>query len=101
MFWLSESSEAVVLVLYLFCVALWLILQSALCFKVLPCSCFFVPFSIVITSLGDEADGLCASCAFVCLFLHVLVFVLSLPLGVGVWLRFVIVALPGLFYQLS
>ena len=37
---------------------------------------------------------------FVCLFvLDVLVFVLfSLPLNVGGWLRFVIVAFPGLFY---
>ena len=38
---------------------------------VLPCSlfsCFFVPFSIVITSLGEEGAGLCASHAFVCLF---------------------------------
>ena len=29
---------------------------------------FFGPFSIVITSLGEERAGLCASRAFVCLF---------------------------------
>ena len=36
----------------------------------------------------------------ICLFaLYVLVFVIfSLPLGVGGWLRFVVVALAGLFY---
>ena len=30
--------------------------------------CFRVLFSIVITSLGEERAGLCASRAFVCLF---------------------------------
>ena len=38
---------------------------------VLPCSlssCCVSPFSIVITSLGEERAGLCASSAFVCLF---------------------------------
>ena len=28
----------------------------------------FIPFIIVITSLGEGRTGLCASCAFVCLF---------------------------------
>ena len=45
---------------------------GASCFKVFPCealaSCFFILFSIVITSLGEEGAGLCASRAFVCLF---------------------------------
>ena len=27
-----------------------------------------IPVSIVLTSLGEEGAGLCASCAFVCLF---------------------------------
>ena len=35
----------------------------ALCSRV-----FQLPFSIVITSLGEERAGLCASRAFVCLF---------------------------------
>ena len=56
--------------------------------------------SIVITSRWEEGGGLYASRAFVCLFvLYVLGFCpFSLPLGVGGWLRFVIVALPGFFY---
>ena len=66
--------------------------------KVFPCSlssCFVVPFSIVMNSLGENGAGLCASRAFVCFvsFCH-----FSLPLGVGGWLRFMIVALPVLFY---
>ena len=72
---------------------------EAICFMsylVLFCSCvFFSPFSIAITSLGEERANLSAFCTFVgfalvsfCLF----------PLHLGLWkeLRFVIVALPGL-----
>ena len=36
-------------------------------------------------------------CLFVC-FVHVSFCHFSLPLGVGGWLRFMTVALPGLFY---
>ena len=57
---------------------------GASCFKVLPYSLSsrsFTPFSIVITSLGEEGAGLCASCAFV---LQVLVFILFLFLLVSV-----------------
>ena len=67
----TDRSKAVVPVFFLFCVALWFILQDASCFKVFPCSlssCFVIPFSIVITSLGEDGAGLCASRAFVCLF---------------------------------
>ena len=90
--------------LFLFCVALWFILRGASCFKVFPCSlslCFVIPFSILITSLLEEGAGLCASRALVCLFCTCLFlfFVFFLPLGVGDWLRFVIVALPGPFFQ--
>ena len=58
-------------------------ITCASCFKVFPCSlssCFFILFSIVITSLGEERAGLCASrVCFVCVsFCH-----FSLPLGVG------------------
>ena len=57
----------------------------------------------MITSLGEEGAGLCVSLAFVCLhlfvyFARVRFCPFSLPLGVGGWLRFVIVALPALFY---
>ena len=76
-------------------VALWFILRGDL-FYVLTCVilflCVFSPFSIVITSLGEERANLSAFRTFVrfplvwfCLFL--------LPLGVWEGLRFVIVAL--------
>ena len=67
----TDLSKAGGLGIALFCVALWFILLGASCFKVLPCSlssCFFIPFTIMITSLGEEGAGLCASRAFVCLF---------------------------------
>ena len=59
--------------------------------------CFFSPFSIAITFLGEERANLSAFPTFVdlqsfCLF--------SLPLGVWEGLRFVIVAFPGLFSYL-
>ena len=42
---------------------------------------------------------MCFSCIYLLLFLHALIFCrpFSLPLGVGVWLRLLVVALPGLF----
>ena len=69
-------------------------------FYVLTCVilflCVFSPFSIAITSLGEERANLSAFRTFVrfplvwfCLFL--------LPLGVWEGLRFVIVALPEFF----
>ena len=64
-------SKAMVPVLFLFFVALWFILRGASCFKVFSCclsSCFFIPFSIVISSPEEEGTGLCNSRAFVCLF---------------------------------
>ena len=56
---------------------------------------FYSPFSIAITSLGDERAGLGAFCTFV---RFVLVWICMFPLLLGVWegLPFVIVALPGL-----
>ena len=63
---------------------------------VLFCACVFCPFSIAITSLGEERASHGAFREFVrfalvwfCQFL--------LPLGVREGLRFVIVALPGFF----
>ena len=57
---------------------------------------FFSPFSIAITSLGEERANLGAFRTFV---RFVLVWICRFPLPLGVWegLRFVIVALPGLF----
>ena len=60
---------------------------------------FFSPFSIAITSFGEERANLSAFCTFV---RFVLVWICRFPLPLGVWeeLRFVIVALPGLFSEL-
>ena len=73
--------------LILFCVALLFILRDASSFKVLPCSLssfIFFPFSIVITSLGEEEAGLCASrYLFVC-FARVSFGPFSLPVLTGV-----------------
>ena len=75
-------------------------LQFVVCLSV----CYFVLvffsfFSIVITSLGEERANLSAFRAFV---RFVLVWICQFPLPLGVWegLRFVIVALPGLFSYL-
>ena len=60
---------------------------------------FFSPFSIAITSLGDEKANLSGFRTFV---RFVLVCICRFPLPLGVWegLRFVIVALPGIFSYL-
>ena len=60
---------------------------------------FFSPFSIAITSLGEERANLSAFRTFV---RFVLVWICRITLPFGVWegLRFVIVALPGLFSHL-
>ena len=79
----------------LFC-ALWLILRGDL-LNGLPCAilflCFFSPFSIAITSLGEERANLSAFRTFD-RFVHVWICRFPLPLGVWERLRFVIVALP-------
>ena len=73
-------------------------------FYVLPCvlfcSCVFGLFSIAITSLGEERANLSAFRTFV---RFVLVWFCRFPLPLGVWegLRFVIVALRGLFSYLD
>ena len=58
---------------------------------------FFSPFSIAITSLGEERINLSASRTFV---RFVLLLICLFPLGVWEGLRFVIVSLPGLFSYL-
>ena len=57
---------------------------------------FFSPFSIAMTSLGEERANLSAFHTFV---QFVLVWICRFPLPLGAWegLQFVIVALPGLF----
>ena len=71
----------------------WFVLCLTLCHLVLV---FFSPFSIAITSLREERANLSAFCTFV---RFVLVWN-PLPLEVWEGLRFVIVALPGLFSYL-
>ena len=60
---------------------------------------FFSPFSIAITSLGEKRANLSAFRTFV---RFLLVWICRFPFPLGVWeeLRFVIVALPGLFSYL-
>ena len=69
------------------------VLCLTLCYFVLV---FFSPFSIAITSLGEERADLSAFRTFV---RFVLVLFCRFPLPLGIWegLWFVIVALPGLF----
>ena len=69
------------------------VIRPSVCHFVLV---FFSPFSIVITSLGEERANLGAFRTFV---RFVLVWICRFPLPLVVWegLRFVIVALPGLF----
>ena len=72
------------------------VLCLTLCYFVLV---FFGPFSIAITPLGKETANLSNFRMFV---RFVLVWFCLFPLPLGVWegLRFVIVALPGLFSYL-
>ena len=72
------------------------VLSLALCYFVLV---FFSPFSIAITSLGEERANISAFCTFV---RFALVWFCLFPLPLGVWegLQLVIVALPGLFSYL-
>ena len=99
----TDRSKAVVPVLVLLFVALWFILQGDLLY-VFPCVilflCFLSPFSIAITSLGEERANLSAFRTFV---RFVLVWICRFPLPLEVWegLRFVIVALPGLLDLLT
>ena len=72
------------------------VLSLALCYFVLV---FFSPFSIEITSLGEERANLSAFRTFV-RFVLVWFCLFSLPLGVWEGLRLVIVALPGFFSYL-
>ena len=92
----TDRSKGVVPVLVLLFVALWFILRGDLFYFVLV---FFSPFSIAITSLGEDRANLSAFCTFVRLAL-VWFCLFPLPLSVLEGLRLVIVALLGLFYYL-
>ena len=95
----TDRSKAVVPVL-LFAAFCYSTRRFVVCLSV----CHFVlvifsPFSIAITSLWEERDNLSTFRTFV---RFVLVWICLFPLPLGVWeeLRFVIVALPGLFSYL-
>ena len=97
-FYSTDRSKAVVPVLVILCCFVVystrrFVLYLTLCHFV---RVFFSPFSIVITSLGEERANLSAFRTF---DRFVLVCICQFPLPRGVWegLRFVIVALPGLF----
>ena len=99
----TDRSKTVVPVLVLLFVDLWFILRGDL-FYVLPCVILFLCFSVLLAlqlpCLGKrERANLSAFRAFV---RFVLVWVCRFPLPLCVWkeLRFVIVALPGLFSYL-
>ena len=95
----TDRSKAVVQVLVLLFVALWFFLRGDLLYVFPYVLVFFSPFSIPITSLGEERANLSAFRTFV---RFVLVWICRFPLPLGVWegLRFVIVALLGLFSYL-
>ena len=97
----TEHSKAVVLVLVLIFGALWFILRGDLLYF-LPCHfvlVLFSPFSNAITSLREERTNLSVFRMF---DRFVLVWICRFRLPLDVWegLRFVIVALPGLFSYL-
>ena len=88
--------------LVLLFVALWFILRGDLFYALILCYfvlMFFSPFRIAITSLGEERANLSAfrNCVR---FVFVWFYRFPLPLDVWEGLRFVIVALPGLFSYL-
>ena len=97
----TDRSKAVVPVLVLLFVALWFILRGDMFYvlRCVFCSCVFRPFSIAIISFGEVRANLSAFCKFV-RFVLVWICRFPLPLGAWEWLRFVIVALPGLFFYL-
>ena len=93
----TDRSKAVVPVLVVLFLDLWFILRGDLLY-VLPCVILFLCFSVLFV-LWEERANLSAFRTFV---RFVLVWICRFPLPLGVWegLRFVIVALPGLFSYL-
>ena len=95
----TDRSKAVVPVLVLLFVALWFILRGDLLY-VFPCVILFLCFSVLLVlrlpRLGRERANLSAFRTFV-RFVLVWICRFLLPLGIWEGLRFVIVALPGLF----
>ena len=98
----TDRSKAVVPVLVLLFVALWFILRGHLLY-VFPCVILFLCFSVLLVlrlpRLRKRGLILVLLRTFV-RFVLVWICRFSLPLGVWEGLRFVIVALPGLFSYL-
>ena len=98
----TDRSKAVVPVLVLLFVALWFILRGDL-FYVLPCVILFLCFSVLLVlQLPHSGKRELILMLFVRLFDLCLFWICRFPLPLGVMegLRFVIVALPGLFSYL-
>ena len=99
----TDRSKAVVPVLVLLFVALWFILRGALLY-VFPCVILFLRFPVLLVlRLPRYGKRELILVIFVRLFdLCLFGFVGWFPLPLGAWegLRFVIVALPGLFSYL-
>ena len=96
----TDRSKAVVVSLILCCFVVYSTRRFVVCLSVCHfVLVFFSPFSIAITSLGEERANLNAFRTFV---RFVLVWICRFPLPLGVWegQRFVIAALPGLFSYL-
>ena len=89
----ADRSKAVVPVLVLLFVAFWFILRGDLLY-VFPCVILFLCFSVLLVLRLPRLGS-----AFRMFVRFVLVWICRFLLPLGVWegLRFVIVALPGLF----
>ena len=97
----TDRSKAVVPVLVLLFVALWFILRGDLLY-VLPCVILFLCFSVLLVLRLPRLGKRDLILVLLYVFRFVLVWICRFPLPLGVWegLRFVIVALPGLFSYL-
>ena len=94
----ADRSKAVVPVLVLFFVVLWFILRGDLLY-VFPCVILFLCFSVLLVLRLPRLEKRELILVFFVRLFLVLVWISRFPLPLGVWegLRFVIVALPGLF----
>ena len=81
--------------------ALWFILRGDLLY-VLPCAILFLCFSVLLALRLPRLGKRELIVRLICFDRFVLVWICRVPLPLGVWegLRFVIVALPGLFSYL-
>ena len=97
----TDRSKAVVPVLVLLFVALWFILRGDLLY-VFPCVILFLCFSVLLVLRLPRLGKRDNPSAFRTFVRFVLVYICWFLLPLGVWegLRFVIVALPGLFSYL-